>query len=87
MNWTDFLLGGMSVLLAQAVISIGLETEEITEDMSPAPEPDNVVVNDFSRKRVVLYCEDCRKKQYHKIVQPNLYQCNRCKRTTDLRVS
>lgn len=87
MNWGDFLMGAMTVVIAYAFLSMGLETEDGFEEAAPTQEQENVVVNDFTRKRVVLYCEDCRKKQNHKVVQPNLYKCNKCQRATDLRVS
>jgi hypothetical protein len=60
-NWTDFLLGGMSFMIAYAFLSMGLETENELEEAPPEQQIDNVVSSDFSSKPVKMYCQDCRK--------------------------
>jgi acetyl-CoA carboxylase beta subunit len=83
MSWISYITGGMTVILAYAFYAVGMEDEE--EEM--VEDEDNVVVNDFSGRYVTLSCQTCRKLKRHKEVEPNLFQCTKCKRHVDIRVS
>ncbi|MEH6994251.1 hypothetical protein V7075_16270 [Neobacillus drentensis] len=83
MSWISYITGGMTVILAYAFYVVGMEDGE--EELGE--EEDNVVVNDFSGRYVTLSCQTCRKLKRHKEVEPNLFQCTKCKRHVDIRVS
>ena len=83
MSWVSYITGGMTVILAYAFYTVGMEDEE--EEL--AVEENNVVVNDFSGRYVTLSCQTCRKLKRHKEVEQNLFQCTKCKRHVDIRVS
>jgi acetyl-CoA carboxylase beta subunit len=83
MSWISFIAGGMTVILAYALYSVGMDSEEEFEEV---PES-SVIVNDFSGRHVTLSCQSCRKLKRHKEVEPNLFQCTKCKRHVDLRAS
>ncbi|WHY01350.1 hypothetical protein [Neobacillus sp. DY30] len=81
MSWISYITGGMTVILAYAFYAVGMGDgeEELCE------EENNVVVNDFSGRYVTLSCQTCRKLKRHKEVEPNLFQCTKCKRHVDIR--
>lgn len=81
MSWISYITGGMTVILAYAFYAVGMEDEE--EELGE--EENNVVVNDFSGRYVTLSCQTCRKLKRHKEVEPNLFQCIKCKRHIDIR--
>ncbi|WML38721.1 hypothetical protein RCG19_16155 [Neobacillus sp. OS1-2] len=87
MNWTDFILGGMTVIFSYAFYCAGMDDGTDVEDEDLGQEDSNLVVSDFSGRHVTLSCQSCRKLKRHKEVQPNLYQCVKCKRHVDLRAS
>jgi acetyl-CoA carboxylase beta subunit len=82
MNWISYISGGMTVLLTYAMFTT--DEEEVLEVESNETE-DNLVVNDFTGRFVTLSCQTCRKLKKHKEIEPNLFQCTKCKRHTDLR--
>ena len=84
MNWQDFIMGGMSVIFASALFSSSQSNEESELDQEE-DSVNNVIVNDFSSRHVILSCQTCRKQKRHKEIEPNLYQCTKCKRHVDLR--
>jgi acetyl-CoA carboxylase beta subunit len=58
------------------------------EEIGEVPvDPDEVETNDHSIRHVTLSCQTCRKLKRHKEIQPNLYQCVKCKRHVDIRAS
>jgi hypothetical protein len=83
MNWISYITGGMTVILAYAFYVVGMENEE--EELEV--EENNLMVSDFSGRYVTLSCQTCRKLKRHKEVEPNLFQCTKCKRHVDIRVS
>jgi acetyl-CoA carboxylase beta subunit len=83
-SWVSFICGGMTVLIAYALFSS--DREEEVETVPAAGETD-LIVNDFSGRYVTLSCQTCRKLKRHKEIQPNLFQCTKCKRHVDIRVS
>jgi hypothetical protein len=84
MNWVSFLTGGMTVVLAYALFSSHHEGELELESNHTEKEL-NVVLNGFTSRYVTLSCQTCRKLKKHKEIEPNVYQCTKCKRNTDLR--
>jgi NAD-dependent SIR2 family protein deacetylase len=83
MSLVSFITGGMTVIMAYAFYSVGIDDEE--DELGV--EENNVVVNDFSGRYVTLSCQSCRKLKRHKEVEPNLFQCTKCKRNVDIRLS
>lgn len=81
MDWISFSTGILSAAMAFALFS-GSEKEdvEIDEEMDSAE-------CDYSVRHVTLSCQTCRKLKRHKEVSHNLFQCVKCKRHVDLRVS
>ncbi|MEH7275587.1 hypothetical protein [Neobacillus vireti] len=82
MSWVSYITGGMTVILAYAFYAVGMENGEV----ELAVEENNLMVNDFSGRYVTLSCQTCRKLKRHKEVEPNLFQCTKCKRHVDIRV-
>jgi hypothetical protein len=82
MSWISYITGGMTVILAYAFYAVGVD--DVEEEIGT--EVDNVVVNDFSGRYVTLSCQTCRKLKRHSEVEPNLFQCTKCKRHVDIRI-
>lgn len=83
MSWVSFITGGLTVILAYAFYSVGTGYDEDEIDV----EESSVVVNDFNGRFVTLSCQTCRKLKRHKEIEPNLFQCMKCKRHIDIRAS
>lgn len=83
MSWISYITGGLTVILAYAFYAVGMDDED--EELTV--EEHNVMVNDFSGRYVTLSCQTCRKLKRHKEVEPSLFQCTKCKRHVDIRVS
>jgi hypothetical protein len=77
LDWTSFMIGSITALFA-----FGLFTSKVDEVMET---DDSLQVNDFSSRRVVMSCQSCRKLKPHVEIEPDLYQCPKCKRHVDLR--
>ncbi|MCM2535016.1 hypothetical protein NDK43_25080 [Neobacillus pocheonensis] len=84
MNWISFITGGMSVVLAYSLFSSGQE-EEMEAEFNEEETVANAVVKDFAGRYVTLSCQTCRKLKKHMEIVPDVYQCTKCKRHTDLR--
>ncbi|TYS14257.1 hypothetical protein FZC78_19060 [Rossellomorea vietnamensis] len=84
MDWVSFGTGVMSTIFLFAMWPDNEEAGEAEEVMD---QEEDVEINDFSVRHVTLSCQTCRKLKRHKEVSPNLYQCVKCKRHVDLRVS
>jgi hypothetical protein len=85
MNWVSFITGGMTVILTYALFTSGQDEELEEEIISSGSENTDFVVNGPSGRQVILSCQSCRKLKRHKEIEPNVYQCTRCKRHVDLR--
>lgn len=74
--------GAMGAALAFAMFSNNdndeIEFESVEGDLE---------VDDFQVRHITLSCQTCRKLKKHKEVEPNLFQCCKCKRHVDLRAS
>ncbi|WHZ03413.1 hypothetical protein QNH48_01560 [Neobacillus sp. YX16] len=81
MSWISYITGGMTVILAYAFYTVGMEDEE-EELVLVGNNQDN---NEFNGRYVTLSCQTCRKLKKHREVETNLYQCTKCKRHVDLR--
>lgn len=81
MDWISIGSGAMVAALIFALMHNNDEDyeEEVVEE--------GITINDSSGRHVTLSCQTCRKLKKHKEIQPNLYQCVKCKRHTDLRAS
>ncbi|MDX5476612.1 MAG: hypothetical protein LPK00_13840 [Bacillaceae bacterium] len=44
-------------------------------------------LNDATGRHVTLSCQSCRKLKRHKEIEPGLFECVKCKRRSDVRVS
>lgn len=82
----SFTTGLMAALFAYSLFS---QSEEVIDDVEEeVEEEETLVINDgFTGRHVTMSCQTCRKLKKHKEVQPNLYQCCKCKRHVDLRAS
>jgi hypothetical protein len=78
MSWLSFILGGATAALIISYFDAD----------KPEPETEReIVVNDFSGRFVTLSCQTCRKLKRHRELEANLFECVKCKRQTDIRVS
>lgn len=84
MNWIDFGSGFIAAALMFALFS-DKGNRELVEGTN---EDDEEIVNrgTFGRS-VTMMCATCRKLKRHKEIEPNLFQCARCQRHVDLRVT
>lgn len=85
MDLTSLVIGGMAVIIAQVFYSIG--REDILEVEIIEPESGELVVTEGSRKTFDLLCANCRKFKRHREVEPRVFECTKCNRRTNLRVS
>jgi hypothetical protein len=85
MSWHDFILGGMTVILAYVFYSIGKEGEELEGEIFEPPT--GLVVNGVSKHLHQLSCQTCRKIKNHREIEPRVFECTKCKRRTNLKVS
>lgn len=85
MDWTGFFIGGITTMMIYTFYTIGKESEE--EELEVEAADGEVEVHDFQARHVTLSCQTCRKLKRHKEIEPNLYQCVKCKRHVDLRAS
>lgn len=77
LEYVDFITGAISVGFAYAIFK---SNEDEQEDILDDEDPD-----DFTGRHVTLSCQSCRKLKTHREVEPDLYQCTKCKRHVDLR--
>jgi hypothetical protein len=84
MNWTDFLLGAVTVVIGYVFLSIGLEHEDTLDE--PDISENNIVVTNLSNKFFQLSCQTCRKIKNHREIAPRVFECSKCKRRTNLNV-
>ncbi len=77
LDYVDFVSGAMTVAFAYAMFKgndVELELVEEDED-----------TEDFTGRHVTISCQGCRKLKKHREIEPDLYQCTKCKRLVDLR--
>jgi acetyl-CoA carboxylase beta subunit len=80
-----FIAGIFATTMLFALIK---DNEEEWEEVEEGPrDQDELEINDFSGRHVTLSCQTCRKLKRHREVEPNLFQCVKCKRHVDLRAS
>jgi hypothetical protein len=81
MNFVSYVTGAMTVLLAYAMFTSHEEEEtELVEGESES----SFAGNDFTGRYVTISCQTCRKLKKHKEIQPNVFQCVKCKRHVDI---
>jgi acetyl-CoA carboxylase beta subunit len=79
MSWVSFITGGLTVLMAFALFSVGAN-----EDEELVTEESDLVINEGSGRHVTLSCQTCRKLKRHREIRPNVFQCCKCKRYVDI---
>jgi acetyl-CoA carboxylase beta subunit len=84
MSWGSFITGAITALFMYALFTSDRIEEELEEN---DPVEDEIEINDFNTRHVTMSCQTCRKLKRHKEVKPNLFQCVKCKRHVDIRVS
>jgi acetyl-CoA carboxylase beta subunit len=62
-------------------------SEDLPETTPESKPKRQAVIHDHSGRKVVLSCQSCRKLKNHIEIEPNLFQCVKCKRQVDIRVS
>lgn len=87
MDWTGFFVGSITTLMIYAFYSLGKESDEEELESAEEVNGEDIEVHDFQARHVTLSCQTCRKLKRHKEIEPNLYQCVKCKRHVDLRAS
>lgn len=76
MSWVSFCSGVVITLFAYALFN---QEDYIEEEI----EEGNTI---YTGRTVTLSCQSCRKLKKFREVEPNLYECPKCKRQVDLRV-
>jgi acetyl-CoA carboxylase beta subunit len=82
LDWISIGTGAMAAALIFALMH-NKNDEEFEEEL----EEDSLTINDTSGRHATMACQTCRKLKKHKEIEPNLWQCVKCKRHTDLRAS
>ena len=83
MEWFSFTIGLLTAATAYAVLKDG---EDLEEEVEVGSEEENEVpINESQTRHVILSCQTCRKQKKHKELEPDLFQCVKCKRHVDLR--
>lgn len=84
MDWISFLTGTTIAAVAFALFTSSHDEEE--DDIVIDEETESeLVVNGHKKRHVIMSCQGCRKLKRHAEIEPNLYQCIKCKRHVDLR--
>jgi acetyl-CoA carboxylase beta subunit len=81
MDLVSAIAGGIGTLFAYFLFAANHDEDNIEED------DEEIEINDFATRHVTMSCQTCRKLKRHKEINPNLYQCVKCKRHVDLRAS
>jgi acetyl-CoA carboxylase beta subunit len=85
-DWISFISGGLMTAFAYGLFTSDKEDAEEDENEDYEDEDsDEVEINYFKGKTAIMSCQTCRKLKKHSEVKPNLWQCLKCKRHTDLR--
>lgn len=87
-DWVSFISGSVMTVFVYGLFASGKEDEEDYENEDYEDEDednDEVEINYFKGKTAIMSCQTCRKLKKHSEVKPNLWQCTKCKRHTDLR--
>lgn len=89
MEWHSFVVGLISAAIAFAMFSESEEAEvdEVAGHTGQTGVGSDLDIHDFSSRHVTLSCQTCRKLKRHKEIEPNLFQCVKCKRHVDIRAS
>lgn len=87
MDWISFFTGATCVALSFALFTSHEDDDFEYEEIEGEENESDLVVNGHSKRHVVMSCQTCRKLKRHTEIQPNLYQCVKCKRHVDLRAS
>ncbi|MGY3715366.1 hypothetical protein ACWE42_07565 [Sutcliffiella cohnii] len=82
MHWISFVTGVVVTVFGYALFIGGKNfEEEFTE------EDEDVLIHDFQSRYVTLSCQTCRKLKRHKEIENYLFECIKCRRQVDVRVS
>jgi uncharacterized paraquat-inducible protein A len=81
-DWTGFITGVISAAFAFALFS---SNHDDKDDLEAEVVEEGIKINGTAGRHVTMSCQTCRKLKKHKEVEPDLYQCTRCKRHVDLR--
>ncbi|ECD6517445.1 hypothetical protein E2329_23585, partial [Salmonella enterica subsp. enterica] len=77
MDWTGFFVGSITTMMIYAFYTMGKESEE--DELEVEAAEGEVEVHGFQARHVTMSCQTCRKLKHHKEIEPNLYQCVKCK--------
>lgn len=80
-DWISFLSGILTAALIYVMFSDKGKGElEVIADIE-----NDIEYEDTTGRNVTMMCVTCRKQKRHKEIEPDLYECTRCKRQVDLR--
>ncbi|AST92988.1 hypothetical protein BC6307_17835 [Sutcliffiella cohnii] len=82
MHWVSFITGVVVTLFGYSLFTADKNEDEEDELLD-----EDVLVHDFQSRYVTLSCQSCRKLKRHREIEPNLFECTKCRRQTDVRVS
>lgn len=78
---TSFVSGVLSTAIVYALFT-SKNDPELADGLEDDLDHDN---EDTIGRSVIMMCTTCRKQKRHKEIEPDLYECTRCKRHVDLR--
>lgn len=79
MDWVSF--GSGSILTLFAIFLFNSNATANEDDVIE----EAIEVNDHKFRRKEMSCQTCRKLKWHQEIEPDLWQCKKCKRHVDLR--
>lgn len=82
MHWVSFVTGVVVTVFGYSIFTADKNQEE-EEDFID----EDVLVHDFQTRYVTLSCQTCRKLKRHKEIETNVFECTKCRRQIDVRVS
>lgn len=81
MHWVSFVTGVVVTVFGYSIFTVDkYEEEEFTEE-------EDILIHDFQTRYVTLSCQTCRKLKRHKEIETNVFECTKCRRQIDVRVS
>ncbi|MBG9548368.1 hypothetical protein [Cytobacillus firmus] len=84
MDWVSFISGALCTAFTYALFKSEREEPE-EEEVTESDDNEELLITGHTGRTVVLSCQSCRKLKRHREIEPDLYECYKCKRRVDLR--